>query len=173
LIFDAFAITFDVMPSILNPTKVERLKTIMRSDERAGRVLRLVMGRSLRGRAHLTTDLRRIVSELNRTGERDISIQEIRQLFLRLQKDGFGSIIMHKKGNEPDRFQWDYSLNKIREAVGATVPNIAPVPNRLNQDGHITLPYPIGGRIVHLTIPHPMTKEEAQDLGEYIKRFGL
>lgn len=149
---------------------ITRLQQLCGESELALTVFKTL---SERERPRPVTDLRRLRLEMVEAGGRPISASEFREVFDELTKLGLGSVVVGRHNN-PDRFKWNYNMVDLARKVLAqkvAAPSAGPR-GAGPAPGWLRTAFPIRGGLVELELPVNMTKAEANELADYIKRFG-
>lgn len=130
-----------------------------------------------RGQVRNTTDLRRLRYELRDDYKVDVENEEFNAFFKELANLGFGKFIKGT-GQNPNRFVWRGDSKEtaievlgVQKAVEAVVKK-GPTGRGLVESNTLKVPYKIRGATYWYEIPDDITTKEANELGEFLKKFG-
>jgi hypothetical protein len=130
-----------------------------------------------RERPRPITDLRRLRLEM--PDGASVDKREFADIFTELQRLGLGTLVLGRGAN-PDRFKWAYNMVDVARDVirpGATsrsapVAAVEPAEHEPFSGWH-SLVYPLkSGEVVKMKLPAGLSREDAQGLADFIKRFG-
>jgi hypothetical protein len=154
---------------------VTKLKAITQEVPLAKSVFNVLASRS---RPREVTDLRRLRQTLIDEEGLAINPREFLELFKRLQVAGYGTVINPKIQTDPHRFKWKYNLIEVGQRALGLKKDDAPVSSSsmsaapVAVENRIRTSFPVGGELVHIDLPLGLTKKQAQELAEFIGKFG-
>jgi hypothetical protein len=156
------------MADSLNVPEVRRVMKSTRFGETVFKAL------AAREQVRGTTDLRRLRYELRDDYGVDIEPEAFRSFFKSVSSLGLGKFIKGK-GQNPDRFAWSRpSKETALEILGQKIveAHAAPRPKAGSDTLNIPVPLPSGKMVYVTDVPVHMSKEDAEFLAEFIRKYG-
>lgn len=118
------------------------------------------------------TDLTRLRLEVMKEQGLSIDVREFITFFKAMEKCKLGVLLSPRSKTDHWRFKWSCNHIELARTAKGMKPVPKPAMTSAVPEGVVVTHYPLRDTMVALPLPKDMTKKEAEELAEFIKRFG-